>query len=76
MLNQESIQVISRLSDLGEICEYLIDHVSILQKMTISTTLPINQGTHLQVTVVQNLVGTLAVGDCHHDTGRLFIGGP
>jgi len=73
MLNQESIQVISRLSDLGEICEYLIDHVSI---MTISTTLPISQGIHLQVTVVQNLVGTLAVGDCHHDTGRLFVGGP
>jgi len=44
--------------------------------MTISTTLPINQGIHLQVTVVQNLVGTLAVGDCHHDTGRLFVGGP
>jgi len=75
MLNQECIQVISRLSDLGEVCEYLIDHMSILQKMAVSTTLPINQGIHSQVTVVQNLVGTLAVGDCHYDTGRLFIRG-
>ena len=73
ILNQECIQVVSWLSDLREICQHFVDHVPILQKMVISTTFIMNQGIHLQVTVIQNLMGTLAVGNCHYNTSCLFI---